>query len=111
MASEEGAVRAVGTVQFSGRPAGQRCDYYSEHHEEPLEAFQPGSEHFKGICGCSLENELNLQRLNLFWPETSMNQSVLLVARLVWRPIGVELGHRGRKGMRRHWPPCSGKNH
>lgn len=44
--------------------------------------MQPGSEPVKGILGCSLENGLNPSRLNLFWPETNMDQSVGLAAPL-----------------------------
>lgn len=82
MVSEEGPVRAVGGGQFSG----QRCKYHSQHHEQLLEGSQAGSEHVKGIFGCSLENGLNLRRLNLFRPETDTDQSVLLAAPLRWRP-------------------------
>lgn len=59
MVSEERPVRAVGRASLKG-PVGRRCDYYSKHLEEPLESFQPGREHCEVICGCSLENGLNL---------------------------------------------------
>lgn len=89
MVSEEGPVRAVGRASLKG-PVGQSCDYYSKHLEEPLEGFQPGREHREVICDCSLENGLNLERPNL----NHVNQSVLLVARLTWRPTGVGVGNK-----------------
>ena len=108
-----GAVRAVSRSQFSGSPVGQGKgrDYYPKCHEESVEGFQPGSDVLTVSLVALWKMDFRGIRLNLFWPETVKNESMLPVALLTWKPKeGVELKRYRKEGHKETLVPMELQN-